>query len=101
MTDTRLPGDVPLFDLPAVAPPSNPKTPMVVPASYAAALERAGGQCEQKRPRSRNAEPERCFHVIAHYRLFLCEDGVLRCEACAKWVEAQAKPKPVRKRAKR
>jgi hypothetical protein len=101
------PYDVPLFDLPATAAAPNAKVPIAIPRSYAEASRRAGGQCEAtwRRSTAKDAPLERCAHVERYYRLFVCDDGVLRCETCAKKVEAAARklanPRPTRKRAKR
>ena len=94
---------VPLFDIPTVEakPATTAKTPIGITPSYAAALERSGGQCEQKRMRKGGIEPERCMHVVRYHRLYLCPDDVLRCLDYWKWAEAQAKPKPVRRARKK
>jgi hypothetical protein len=96
---TPIPGDVPLFNIPATPAPPPAKVPIGITPSYQAARERSGDQCEQVRPR--DGKPHRCDHVARYYRLFLGADGLLRCEDCCKWVERQAKPKAARKPGRR
>jgi hypothetical protein len=94
-----MPGDVPLFDLGDVPAPEPPRRPMqlrsasiAAPASYEKALERTGGQCEVVAT-PKDAKPRRCYRSMeGGHRLYLGEDGVLRCEGHAKAAEKENRP---------